>query len=133
MSAKPESTFILSVHKKLPHALHKEKMHNPYRGGTADCWYSGSKGDLWIEYKFVPKIPVKVNVEANLSDLQKQWLEGRSREGRRVAVIIGCKEGGVICTDFSWLKSFTPDAFRKQIRTRDEIAAWILSLTGEPA
>ena len=58
MAAGPETRFIASVHRHLPVDLHHEKMHNAYRGGTADCWYSGQKDDLWVEYKFitVPKL-----------------------------------------------------------------------------
>ena len=55
MAAKPETTFYTSVHRHLPSTdlLHREKMSNPYRGGTFDHWYSGKKADLWIEWKFV--------------------------------------------------------------------------------
>ena len=53
MSVKPETQFANSVNGKLPlrGVLHREKMNNPYRGGTADWWYSGRRADLWCEYK----------------------------------------------------------------------------------
>ena len=58
MSRGPENNFISSVHKHLPMKLYRMKNNNPYNGGIADVWYSGSKADLWIEYKFV-KLPAR--------------------------------------------------------------------------
>ena len=58
MSAKPENTFIGSVHKKFGvKKPYFEKMYNPLRSGTPDVYYSGDAGQLWIEYKFIPRIP----------------------------------------------------------------------------
>lgn len=62
-------------------------MHNPYRGGTPDVWYSGTQ-DCWIEYKWLPTQPKKARAPA-LSELQKKWLRDRFFEGRTVMVIVG--------------------------------------------
>lgn len=66
MSKKPETTFIASVHKHLPKELHREKMNNPYSSGTPDVYYSGMKADLWIEYKFIPRIPAHDTTEIKI-------------------------------------------------------------------
>lgn len=132
MSRKPENTFIGSIHKHLPVKLHREKMANPYRGGTADCWYSGSKRDLWIEYKFIERIPREVPIKVELSTLQLDWLRGRFHEGRNVAVIVGCKAGGVVFRNLEWENSPSPAAFTAALMTRSELAQWILSEAGEP-
>jgi hypothetical protein len=58
VSSKPETTFIQSIHRHLPKEVYREKMANPYRGGTPDVWYSGYKSDLWVEYKFIPKLAI---------------------------------------------------------------------------
>lgn len=130
MSSKPETTFIASIHRRLPRSLHKEKMANPYRGGTADCWYSGDKADQWVEYKYVPKLPVRAPLVADLSDLQKDWLRRRYNEGRNVAVIVGSKDGGIILTDpEAWEAPITAAQCHSWIRPRDEVAQWILSRT----
>ena len=133
MARKAETTFISSVHKHLPLGVHREKMNNPYRSGTADVWYSG-RADLWIEYKFIPALPKKAKtmIVLDLSENQKIWLRQRFDEGRSVAVICGCKDGGVVFTHpVAWERGITADAFEIWIRSRAELASWILSMTGE--
>lgn len=104
MSSKPESLYYRGVHRLLPKGLHVEKMNNPYRGGTADVWYSGNGGDLWVEYKFIQKPPNKalIDVSKELSSLQMQWLRDRHLEGRSVCVILGTPLGGWIYEDLAW-------------------------------
>lgn len=128
MAAKPETTFINSVNRHIPREVHREKMANPYRGGTADVWYSARKQDLWSEYKFVPTIP-KTGVAANLSQLQLQWLTNRHTEGRNVTVIIGCPGGGVILRDRAWEHRLPKTEFEEQLLTRQEVARWITTFT----
>lgn len=105
------------------------KNNNPYIGGIPDCWYSGKARDLWVEYKFLQRVPVRAAVMADLSALQIQWLNNRYAEGRQVAVIIGCKEGGVILTDLQWELS-QPD-FKAQLRDRKALAESIYRFTME--
>lgn len=128
MARKPETVFIGSVHRHIPRVVHREKMANPYRGGTADVWYSARKQDLWSEYKFVPTIP-RTGVAANLSQLQLQWLNNRHAEGRNVAVIIGCPCGGVILRDRAWEHRVAKTEFEKKLLSREELARWITAFT----
>lgn len=132
MARKAETTFIASVHRQLAVGVYREKMNNPYRSGTADVWYSGIK-DLWVEYKFLPTLPKRAGsfVKIDLSENQKIWLRHRHAEGRNVAVICGCKAGGVVFSGLSWDKPISVDEFTSRVRTRQEIAAWLLSQTGE--
>jgi hypothetical protein len=130
VSRKPESVFITSVHKHLPKSLYRIKNNNPFAGGQPDCWYSGPKADLWVEYKFVARLP-KAGVKAELSDLQIQWLHDRHKEGRNVAVIIGCKEGGVTLRDLAWANVIPVLDFNQNIKTRHDLARWIQAETGE--
>ncbi len=120
MSSKPESVFITSVHKHLPSTTYSMKNNNPFTGGVADVWYSGAAGDMWIEYKWLPKQP-KAAFVPNLSALQIRWLRERYNEGRNVAVIVGCPDGAVILKNLEWERenTFGP------IFTRKEIALWI--------
>jgi hypothetical protein len=129
LARKPENTFRASIHKKLPKELHHEKMSNPYRGGAADDWYSGLGGDLWVEYKYVHPLPVRVPIEPAVSGLQYDWLVSRAAEGRNVAVVVGCKDGGVIIRAPAFRDKIPPEEFRARIISRDEIAAWIVSET----
>lgn len=129
MSTKPESTFIAGVHRHLPKHIYAMKNNNPYVGGIADCWYSARK-DMWIEYKFIPKIPVRADIRPDCSALQLEWLKRRYEEGRNVAVIVGCPDGGVIFPDRSWENSISRDEFIRSVKPRADLAKWISMQTG---
>lgn len=104
MSNKPETNFCNAVHKLLPKEVYREKMHNLYRGGTADMWYSGSADDLWVEYKYIKDPPKKAAmvIRKELSPLQILWLKGRYKEGRNVVVILGTPIGSWVFENLSW-------------------------------
>ena len=127
--ATPENTFIGSVHRHLPKGVYHMKNHNQYVGGIADCWYSGPAGDLWIEYKHVV-LPKRDNtlIVPDLSALQVDWLSSRSKEGRRVGVIIGCKEGGVWLPNLAWADPLTTVEFCKLMMPRSDLAEVIAKL-----
>lgn len=131
MSVKPETTFIKSIQKHLPMEIHFEKMNNPYNSGTPDCWYSGNKADLWVEYKFLPNVPQTAIVDPLklLSVLQHNWIRARREEGRAVVVIIGCPEGGVILYDQDWHCKIEAAIFRDRLLPRKAIAQWIVERT----
>ena len=124
MAAKPETTFYTAINRLLPRELHKEKMNNPYRGGTADMWYSGNRGDLWVEYKWLAHHP-RGEFKPDLSALQIQWLSARHKEGRNVAVIIGCTKGVMILRHPDWNYPVKPNF----TLSRHEAAAWIVKET----
>lgn len=135
MSAKPESQFIASVHRHLPpeHEFHREKMANPYRAGTGDSWYSGTRADLWVEWKFIvlPKRPDTMidlvgGKSPMLSVLQQEWITRRRAEGRNVWIGVGCKEGGVLLRDSTWPMAMPSKLFKLNLLTRPQIAASIL-------
>jgi hypothetical protein len=139
MSAKPENTFISSVHKHLPVELYHMKNNNPYNSGIADVWYSGVEQDLWVEYKFlvIPKrgdtvIDLVGGKNPSISALQQTWLKDRDAEGRNVGVIVGSKEGGVWFPNTSWDFTYTASQFREWIVSRKELAGYINSFVGGP-
>lgn len=130
MSAKPESTFTGAVHKYLPPGRthpYWMKNSNTYTSGIPDVWYSGIAADLWVEYKFIV-VPVRGDtiIKPELSALQMDWARKRMAEGRNVAVIIGCKDGGVIFENLEWESGITAAAFKVRVQSRKEIAEWIM-------
>lgn len=129
MAAKPETTFIAGVHKKLPKTLYHMKNNNAYVGGIADVWYSGNSGDLWVEYKYLPRTPSRAGIDPMrlLSPLQQAWLRDRRMENRNVAVIIGCPDGGIVLTDRQWELELTVKQFAERLRSKEELANWIVS------
>ena len=123
MSRQPENTFIASVHRHLPRELYRIKNNNVFNSGQPDCWYSGQRFDLWVEYKFVV-LPKRedTTIGITLSELQKDWLTSRHSEGRQVGVIVGCKEGGVWFPGVSWQTELNSAQFRASIENRQTLA-----------
>lgn len=131
--SKPETTFTGAVHKHLPPGREEPywmKNNNVYTAGIWDVWYSGESADLWVEYKFIvlPKRDT-TPILAELSELQLDWGRKRYAEGRNLAVIIGCKEGGVVLWDKDWELPMTAYDFKKQMKSRKELADWIINYT----
>lgn len=131
--SKPETTFTAAVHKHLPPGRSDPywmKNNNLYTSGIWDVWYSGVAADLWVEYKFIvlPKRDDTL-IHPGLSDLQLEWGEKRFHEGRNLAVIVGCKEGGVILRDREWEWAYGRSTFLPRLMTRKEIAEWIIGFT----
>jgi len=127
MAAKPETTFIAAVNNHIPKSVYRMKNNNQYTGGIADVWYSGRDNDLWVEYKYLPRVPTRVDIDVMklLSPLQQAWLRDRRMEGRNVAVILGCPEGGVVLTDRQWELELTIQNFRTLLRSKQELGEWI--------
>lgn len=93
-----ESEFTRKVNAllKKTHGVYCEKMFNPMRGGTPDCWYS-LKGhpDIWVEFKYLKSSPVRGR-DVGCSELQKRWLLDRHEEGRNVFVLVATPEGAAM-------------------------------------
>lgn len=131
MSQKPENTFIKSIHTKMAKEKpYFEKTNNPWRAGTPDVYYSGDKSELWIEYKYIPKIPISSEILPDLTPRQRRWLNERYDEGRNVFVVLGTPDGGVIYRDKEWLKPLSSTEIEAKLLSRAEIARWIISEAG---
>lgn len=61
--------------------------------------------------------------------LQELWLNERYVEGRTVAVVVGCPDGGVILRDQEWMWEYTAQMFRDRLVPRKDIAQWIVQTT----
>ena len=131
MAAKPENTFIASIHKKFSGGKpYFEKMYNPLRSGTPDVYYSGDAGQLWIEYKFLPRIPRSAEILPDLTPRQSRWLNDRFVEGRNVAVVLGTPDGGVIYRNQEWDSPLSSTELAARLVSREEVARWIISQVG---
>ena len=83
---------------------------------------------MFVEYKYVPKLPLRKNtiVRAKLSGLQFEWLTRRAEEGIPVAVIVGCKAGGVFFDDVAEsYEGITTEAFEARVVDKVALAAHI--------
>jgi hypothetical protein len=128
MSAKPENSFIHGVHRYV--TCYKEKMNNPYRGGTPDVYYEGNRNCLWVEYKFI-LVPARDTsfILPELSDLQKHWLRRCHANTGRARVVIGCKAGGVMMQHpDQWEDYTTVRDFKDALLDRKALGAMIDAL-----
>jgi hypothetical protein len=83
-----EHTFTKAINQSAKQAgLFVWKIDAASANGVPDCWYSGAKADLWIEFKFGGKYPV--------SKLQDKWLSDRHRDGRDCWVVTGFDDGTI--------------------------------------
>jgi len=128
MAVKPETTFSKGVLAHIPRDVYHMKNNNPYLSGVPDLWFSGNSADLWVEMKYLPRVPRRDSVVPTelLSKLQAQWLERRHREGRQVAVIIGCPDGGVVLPGITWQDEISATSFVARIQSRPALAQWII-------
>jgi hypothetical protein len=70
--------------------------------------------------------------DPDISILQQAWLKDRHAEGRKVGVIIWCKDGGVWLPGLSWNRAYPTSSFRNELSTRQHLAEEIINLTGGP-
>jgi hypothetical protein len=80
---------------------------------------------MWIEYKYIDRIPQSKEIKLALTKLQLEWLQARYYENRRVFVILGTPHGGIILQDMEWTKTFTDTELADRLQSRKEIAFWI--------
>jgi hypothetical protein len=71
-----EHNFIKAVHRYLPSELFRWKIHDTYAGGVPDAFYLGPASALFIEYKYVKKLPARPTtiLRTSLSKQQELWL-----------------------------------------------------------
>lgn len=95
-------------------------------------WYSGIKGDIWVEYKYIRTIPIrpKTMVIPGLAPLQLVWLHHRHKEGRRVFVVVGCPKGGVVFGPDEWADGIDAGWFTQKLHSRNQLALWLFAIVG---
>jgi hypothetical protein len=126
-----ETTFWQSLRKKLVPRIYALKINISYVAGVPDVWLSGSKGDLWLELKYLQTVPPVVNPTKLLSILQQQWLKRRHAEGRSVGVLIGSVDGHLYFPSCSWDSPVTREAFQMRAKKTKEIAEELIEFVGE--
>jgi len=119
---KPENRLIKRVHDVLHPDVYREKMFNPMRGGTPDVYYLGFRSSLWVEYKYLPKLPSLI--VPKLTPLQLAWLLRAYDRGQPVATIVGSPDGCVVSTTpLEWKKGVRRDG--AQVLSPKQVAEWI--------
>ena len=124
-----EHSFIRSIHSKLPTDVYAWKINDNYQGGVADAYYSMRGGnDLWVEYKYLPKLPKHPTtpIQYGLSALQLQWLRERLDDGRRVMVIVGSPQGHLVMENGAWESAVPCSGFISQAIDTRGVVTYIL-------
>lgn len=127
-----EHGFIRSVHRQLPDSLYKWKINDNFQGGVADTYYSGTGGDLWIEYKYLKELPKRptTEIKTSLSTQQRVWLTDRHNEGRTVALVIGSPNGILLLTTpDQWSEPLTCAEFIRRAIDKARLVSYIVETT----
>ena len=124
-----EHSFIKSIHRFLPSELYRWKIHDTYTSGVPDSFYAGPAGILFVEYKYIKKLPAKdtTQLKTTLSPLQIQWLNRMDGFGQQTAVIVGCEDTAVTLTSGDWNSPLFKCDYVQRAVTRKDIANWISS------
>lgn len=132
MARKPEAVFKEGVHRHLPpkEQLYRQSMYTPYGSGTPDHYYEAPKKHLWVEYKFLDKVPLKgTTVGALLSPQQLEWAKRAIRNNQPWACIVGVGRGregkGFVASTLHEVLNCST-----VLLTKEEIAAWICLSVG---
>lgn len=122
-----EHGYIRSVHRHLPaKGILVWKINDALTGGVPDCYYSGSTGDIWVEWKYTKSPTKRKPITPTLRSLQLRWLERQYAFGRNVYCIVGCPDGGFIFSEpDQWVKGIPPDKFYPNLKSAKELAIWI--------
>lgn len=122
-----ESQYTQAIHKLIPKEVYRWKINDSFQGGVADAYYSGTNGDLWIEYKYLKALPKRSSTQITpaLRPNQQKWLRDRHAEGRNVMVILGSPSGSILLPYPEWETGVTRDAFEARSLSKQEIANWI--------
>jgi hypothetical protein len=119
-----EHGYIRSIHRPLPSEMHKWKIHDNYAGGVPDCWYSGPAANIWVEYKWIAKLPKRDTtlIKPNLSAQQLAWLIKMSGHSISCACIIGSPAGGFLLTEKEqWINGIE----KHTIISNKEVSKWL--------
>jgi hypothetical protein len=108
------------------------KLNVAYAKGIPDCYYSGSRSDLWNEHKKFDTLPPLVDLMNTdiTSSLQQMWLAGRHAEGRNVGMIVFSPEGHLFLPGLEWMKPITREEFRSRMKNKKDLAAELIELLG---
>lgn len=124
-----EHSFIKSIHRHLHPDVHSWKIHDTYTGGVPDAMYTGPKGLLFVEYKYVKSLPKRdtTSIKHSLSALQLQWLE-RMKVSAKAALIVGVGDTCIILVD-DFAANICKTKYIEESISRKDAATFIYEVT----
>lgn len=129
-----EGLYVKRIHRHMDamdEPPYREKNHNVFHSGTPDVFYSGTKNDLWVEYKYVTTLKLVGGwIRTSLSPRQSLWLRDRWAEGRNCRLIIGSFVGSIIIDGPEFKPEVLVEDLRNSALTEKQVAEWITEFCG---
>lgn len=124
-----EHSYIRSIHRLLPKNILIWKVNDTFASGVPDAFYAGPRGTLFIEYKYVKKLPVRsaTKIKTCITPIQLLWLNRYQTFGHEAYVVVGCGCQSIIVDDFKSLQALNKKDFLENQQNTAEVAAFILS------
>ena len=126
-----ESGYTRSISTKVKSSL-AWKILDPYQSGVPDTFYEGQQRDLWIEYKYLAKIPKRLTTLVDLtghkkflSKKQQAWLKRRHQTRQDAWVILGSPLGGLVFKDLEWMHPFPTSFLLENVKDAHYVAKTI--------
>lgn len=125
-ASKPEARFVRKLIKPLPSEVYSEGMSGVFSNGVPDRYFEGDTDILWIEFKWIKRLPVRKElVIPDLSALQFSWLSRAYKNNRSCAAVVGHPEGALILlTPQEW--EFGISKYKS--KSLDEVRKWIVGV-----
>lgn len=130
-----EHSYTRAILKALPAEIHTQSMTSASlnNNGTPDRYIDGPAGDLWVEFKFLPRPPKILRPYDLLSAHQMRWLKRRAgdRLEPNAIVIIGFKlterraAGLVLDTVAEWEVHHHRDDYHPRLMANNEVSNYL--------
>jgi hypothetical protein len=129
-----EHSYTRAILKALPDEIHAQSMTSASlnNNGTPDRYIDGPGGDLWVEFKFLPRPPKILRPYELLSAHQLRWLQRRFEVGKNAVVVIGFKMserralGLVLEAANDWTVHHHKDDYMPLLRANNEVSTYLL-------
>lgn len=127
-----EHSYTRSIVSKLPNDIHVQSMTSASlnNNGTPDRYIDGPAGDLWVEFKFLPRTPKLLRPYDLLSAQQMAWLKRRGAHGNAL-VVIGFRiserkaMGLVLSTPADWEIDHRKDEYTALLMTNSDVSNYL--------
>lgn len=130
-----EHSYTRAILKALPAEIHTQSMTSASlnNNGTPDRYIDGPSGDLWVEFKFLPRPPKILRPYELLSAHQLRWLKRRAgnRLQHNALLVVGFKVserramGLVLEHEFEWEQDHRRDDYMPRLMANLEVSNYL--------
>ncbi len=124
-----EHSFVKAIHGKVSSDIFSWKINDRFAGGVADAYYAGPADFVWVEYKYIPKFPVRDStlIKPCVRPNQITWHKRMQALGHNSLLMVGCEKSVYMNHDpRTWSDlQLTKGEFQKQSVTFKDAIQWI--------